>query len=221
MRIRPVVKITKIVKNFLQNPVAYGASCMAFLGLLIQERRLGIKTSGFSLPEADPLCVFCKDASVYAATSYPRLKTMMDYLRLGMDDVFVDLGCGAGRVLFFVGTQRLKKIIGVEIRKDLADRAKRNQENLNISKTPIEIIHGDVSDFNFHEGTVFFMFNPFGEKTLRKILGHMEQCLTVNPRRIRLVYYCAAYADLLNSQGWLIPEGEIGKTDIFMWRNKI
>ena len=47
----------------------------------------------------------------------------MNYLKLDANDVFVDLGCGKGRAVFLAAAQKLKKVIGVELRKELADIA--------------------------------------------------------------------------------------------------
>lgn len=212
-----VAKIKRVTKNFLKNPIAYSSSCIALLILAIQEKRLGIKTSGLTFPK-DNINLY-DDVLAYGATSYSRLKKMIKYLKLNKEDTFIDLGCGAGRPVFLAGTQRLKKIIGIEIKKELVDFAKRNLRSLKLNYTPIEIINTDVSTFDLKEGTVFFMFNPFGEKTLTKVIENIKKNLATNPRKIRIVYYYPVYKDLLNSQDWLVSEGEIDKTNIFVWRS--
>ncbi len=219
MKIWSIDKIIRVTKNFSKNPIAYSSSCIAVLISLVLEKRLGIKTRGYFLPK-DEINLY-DDAASYAATSYARLKKMSNYLKLSKDDVFIDLGCGAGRPVFFVGTQRLKKVIGIEIRKELADIARRNLGNLKLNNSPIEIINTDASAFDVKEGTVFFMFNPFGEKTFTKVIENIKKNLLINPRNIRIVYYCPVYKNLLDLQDWLVSEGEIGKTGIFVWRSKL
>lgn len=219
MKIWSTVKIKTVMKNFLKNPIVYGSSCFVLLILTIRENRLGIKTHGYSFPEDNENLY--GDASAYAAISYSRLKRMVNYLKLSKEDTFIDLGCGAGRPVFLVGNLRLKKVIGVEIRKELADIARRNLINLKLNNTPIEIINTDVSVFDVSEGTVFFMFNPFGEKTFTKVIENIKKSLATNPRKIRIVYYSAVYKDLLDSQDWLVSEGEISKTEIFVWHSKL
>ncbi len=219
MKIWSVAKIKRVTRNFLKNPIVYSSSCIALLILVIQEKRLGIETHGYSFPK-DNINLY-DDASPYAATSYSRLKKMINYLKLSKEDTFIDLGCGAGRPVFLVGTQRLKKVIGIEIRKELVDIAKRNLGNLKLNNTPIEIINTDASAFDVKEGTVFFMFNPFGEKTFTKVIENIKKSLVTNPRKVSIVYYCPVYKDLLDSQDWLVSEGEIDKTDIFVWRSKL
>lgn len=219
MKIWSVAKIKRVAKNFLKNPIAYSSSCIALLILVIQEKKLGIKTHGYSFPK-DNINLY-GDALAYAATSYSRLKKTINYLKLGKEDIFIDLGCGTGRPVFLVGTQRLKKVIGIEIRKELVHIAGRNLKNLKLNNTPIEIINADASVFDVKKGTVFFMFNPFREKTFRKVIENIKKSLVINPRKVRIVYYCSVYKDLLDSQDWLVAEGEIDKTNIFVWRSKL
>lgn len=75
--------------------------------------------------------------------------------------------------------------------------------------------------FDVKDGTIFYLANPFGEKTITAVIENIRKSLVNNPRKIRIAYYCAVCKDLLDSRDWLVPEGQIGKTDIFVWRNKI
>ena len=217
MKIWSVDKIKRVTKNFLRNPIAYGSSCIGLLILVIQEKRLGIKTQ-VHLFSKDKLY---NDALEYEPTSYSKLKRMVKYLKLSADDTFIDLGCGAGRPVFFTGTRRLKKVIGVEIRKDLADIARNNLESLKLNNTPVEIINTDVSTFDVKDGTIFFMYNPFGKETFRKVIENIKKSLVINPRRARIAYHSPACRDLLDAQDWLVFEGEIDKTGILVWRSNI
>jgi len=70
-----------------------------------------------------------------------------------------------------------------------------------IKRTPIEIVNAEVYNFDPKEGTVFFMFNPFGLKTMAKVLENIRQALISHPRKIRIAYYGPVYKDLLNAQG--------------------
>jgi len=219
MKIWSVAKLKRVARNFSRNPIAYGCSSITSLILYVREKRMGIETQGYSFPRDEINSILYEDAGPYAATSYPRLKAMINYLKLNEEDVFIDLGCGVGRVVFFVGAQRLKKIIGVELRRELVDTANRNLKSLKLSNASIEIINTDASAFDVKEGTVFFMFNPFGAKTFTKVIENIKKSLVTNPRKIRIVYFCSEYKDLLDSQDWLVSEGEIDKTDIFVWHS--
>lgn len=183
------------------------------------DKKMGIETEG-NFTSKDDFNLY-KDGERYFPTFYGRLQRMVDYLRLGEKDVFVDIGCGKGRVVFFVALQKLNKVIGLEVDKDLIDIGRKNLKNLKLSNSPIELIHADATNFDLREGTVFFMFNPFGIKTLEKVINNIKESLTVNPRKIRIVYYAPAYYSLLDSQNWLIREGEIENKNCLVWRNRL
>jgi SAM-dependent methyltransferase len=145
---------------------------------------------------------------------------MIEYLKLAREDIFVDLGCGKGRVLALVCGQSLKKVVGVELQPHLAKKAEDNLKNLKSKKTPADVFQIDVVDFNPDEGTIFFLYDPFQYQTFMRVLGNIKQSLQRRHRKIRLAYFDERYADILNSEEWLISEGEIGHTRILVWTNK-
>ena len=192
---------------------------LARLKARLYDRRLGIEVSGRT-------CNQCPDYSLdaeehcYQPTFYGRLEKMIRYLKPTAEDVFVDLGCGKGRVVFFVALQRLKKVIGVELNKELYTIARKNLANLRINKTPVRLVNIDAVNFDVRESTIFFMFNPFGYKTLEGILRNIKESLVINPRKIRIVYYAPRFDYLLDGQDWLIREGKIENDACLVWRNR-
>ena len=218
MKIWSAAKIIRIIKNLCLDPRANFPAYFDSLMLLIQEKRLGIDTRRYFYPQ-NRMGLF-NDGNVYTATAYRRLQKMMSYLKLNKEDVFVDLGCGAGRAIFLAGTKRLKKIIGVEIVKEVLEMTQDNLKKLKLNRTPIEIIHGDACNLDVREGTVFFMFNPFGEKTFTKVMENIRQSLKSNPRKIRIAYYVPGCRNLLDAQDWLVAEGQIGESGIFVWHSR-
>jgi len=182
------------------------------------DKRLGIDTDE-NYHFQDKLSLY-RDGAIYQPTPYYLLKKMLRYLNLNRDDVFIDLGCGKGRVVFLAATQKLKKAVGVELTRELADIALENLQNLKRNNTPVEIVHADTATYNIKDGTVFFMFNPFGAKTVAKVISNIKDSLLTNPRKIRIVYYSVAHRDILDNQDWLVPEGRISNTNIFVWHNR-
>lgn len=182
------------------------------------DKKIGIETSA-PYNFKDNFSLF-SDAQMYRPTPYFRLKMMVDYLKLNQEDVFIDFGCGRGRVTSFMATQKIKKVIGVELTKELADIARKNYDKLKLKNTPVEIIQADAATVNIQNGTVFFIFNPFGWMTLEKVVNNIKSSLITNPRKIRIAYYDPRCRNLLDNQDWLIPEEEIDNTDIYTWCNK-
>ena len=117
------------------------------------DKKIGIKTGRDFHPKEDNS--FYKDGVWYSPAFYGRLQRMVEYLNLREKDVFVDMGCGKGRVVFFVALQKIKKVIGVEINKYLIDIAKDNLKKLKLNNSPINFVHVDAANFDVREGTVF------------------------------------------------------------------
>lgn len=209
------LKLIKIIVNDIHQTIA---KIITTIKEHYDDKQLGIETSGY-YNFRDDLSLY-KDGVGYQPMSYPLLKRMIDYLKLKPGDVFVDFGCGKGRVIFFAATQRIKKVIGLELRKEFADIARTNLNNLKSRNTPVEIINTDAATFNIKDGTIFFMYHPFGEKTFVKVIDNIKDRLATNPREIRIVYHSPAHRSLLDNQDWLVPEGEIEDTKIFVWHNR-
>ena len=190
--------------------------CLKDLYRLIQDRywdhQLGIRTC-YDDAEFKERAAF-KDEVLYRPTSYHRIRKMIEYLKLGPEDVFVDLGCGKGRVVAMVARERLRKVIGVELQKHLVEIARQN-----VDGTPVEIVCSDVVDFDPSEATVIFLYDPFHYRTFMKVLDNIQASLKTSPRKLRIVYFDERYADILNSQDWLRREGEIGHTRMFVWKS--
>lgn len=181
------------------------------------DRRLGIVVKGEPFRED---ISYYKDMYQNQVSFYGRLERMVSYLKLNSEDIFIDLGCGEGRVVFFLALQNIKKVIGIEIDKGLIDSARRNLDNLKFHRSHIDLIQTDAAEYEFKEETVFFMFNPFGRKTFTQVRNHIRKSLIANPRNIRIVYYGPAYHSLLNDQEWLMLEGRIEEERCSIWRNQ-
>ncbi len=54
----------------------------------------------------------------------------------------------------------------------------------------LESICGDAVEFAFRdEPTVLFLFNPFPEWGLKKVIANLEQSLREHPRRVYVLYH--------------------------------
>jgi predicted RNA methylase len=115
----------------------------------------------------------------------------------------------------------VKKVLGIELKKELVDIAKKNLRNFKSNKTKIEIIHKDASKYNFKEENILFLYNPFAIKTLKKVLNNIKKSLIINPRKISIVYifYNNSIKDLMNNSDWLNYQGNIEGTDAHVWVN--
>lgn len=180
----------------------------------LSERRDGLVTDG-ELEIPPKIKDACLDAVKYQPMSYSLLPLILPYVK--DSDVFVELGCGKGRVLWFVAKRRrLKKAIGIEIVPELAEIARRNTKLKLL--TPVQIIEGNVANADLREGTVYFMANPFGEDTLRRVLRNIETSLLTNPRHIQIVYRNPVWGHVLDNTYWLKPSEKQSEM-LGVWHN--
>jgi len=159
-----------------------------------------------------------EDALCYQPTRFNQLQEMVNCLDLKKEDVFVDFGCGKGRVVCFMAMQEIRKVIGIELRRELVEQAIKNAKELNPG-IPVEIIQGDSATFYSEEGTIYYMFNPFGQDTVKCVLNNISDSLKDNPRQIKIVYNNPVYGYYLDQLDWLERAGDIGYTGIRIWQS--
>jgi SAM-dependent methyltransferase len=109
------------------------------------------------------------------------------------DFAFVDLGSGKGRTLLMASDYPFRRIIGVELLPSLHQIA---QENLRQYKSEsqkcfaLESICGDATDFPLPgEPLVVFLFNPFGESGMRRVVMNLEESVRTCPRAVYVLYH--------------------------------
>jgi predicted RNA methylase len=117
--------------------------------------------------------------------------------------VFFELGCGKGRVCCFFGRRKLRRVIGIELDDSLCEVAQKNVARLRKKRTTIEIRCEDMVASNLSEGTIYYMFNPFGAETMCHVLQTIKHSLETAPRKITIIYYNPVCADLFHAAEWL------------------
>ena len=163
------------------------------------------------------------DNFVYATIDYWNVRKVVRALRPVPADIFYDIGSGKGRILCVLARKHLRKCVGIELFEPLCRIARRNAANLRGRKAPIEIVCGDATTADLSDGTIYFMFNPFGPETLRDTLYNIESSLTRSPRPIRVVYYNSVYESVLESLGWLERVHQFdsfGGQRVTFWENR-
>lgn len=120
---------------------------------------------------------------------------------LGPDDVLVDIGSGAGRVVLFGATRyACRKIIGVERDERLDSIARRNVHAARLrARTPIELVHADAVEFDVPDDvTVVFCFNPFEGEAFDQLVANLAASIDRRPRRLRFFYANPRSAEVLS-----------------------
>lgn len=101
----------------------------------------------------------------------------------------VDLGCGKGYVLYCLNRMGFTRADGVEYNARLAATARRNMEQLGIADD-VTVYNCDVVEFDrYDDYQIFFMFHPFGTKTMGRVVHLIEESLARKPRRLTVIYF--------------------------------
>jgi SAM-dependent methyltransferase len=149
----------------------------------------------------------------YSATKPRVFARFMKPVRAPPGSVFVDLGCGKGRVLLLAANHGFKSVVGVEFSPELCRTARSNiaaYRRLISPSTEFEIIEGDVSDYQMRDDeTVFFLFNPFDAMVMTAVLDKIEASCQRNPRPIWLIYYNPVCRDVVERRSTFRTVSEV------------
>ncbi|MBH5401881.1 class I SAM-dependent methyltransferase [Bradyrhizobium sp. CNPSo 4010] len=166
----------------------------------VEDFRLGIRAGGIATTN--------KPGAVYYATiRHNLIREVLDRLRLSMDDDFIDIGCGKGRVLAIAATYPVGSILGIEYEPALVDIAK-----LNVSRQAhprIGVWQGAAEDFDYSKATVAYAFNPVEPDVLDLILAKIDRDRINVPfgmrRSFRLAFVMESPAQraIFASHSWL------------------
>ena len=93
----------------------------------------------------------------------------------------VDFGAGTGRVLVFAGLFPFRRIVGVELVPELADKARENiQQALHhLTCRKIDVVTTDARLFPIPlDATVFYLHNPFLGEVLSRVVQKIRESVT-------------------------------------------
>lgn len=122
--------------------------------------------------------------------------------------VFVDMGCGKGKVVLLAAELPFKRVVGVELSPKLARIA---ENNLRAYRGPrkcrcVEVHCLDAAEYRIpQEPTVLFFFNPFKEPVMKVILESLRRSLEEQPRQLFILYNVPMLRSLMDNASFLIP----------------
>lgn len=145
------------------------------------------------------------DRVMYDPSPWAMLGRILDRNEVSPDDVFIDFGCGTGRIMLEAAARYpFGRVIGIdvvprmtEISRDLIDRNRKR-----LLCQDVEIINEDVIEYDVPDDvTVVYMYNPFMGAIFGKVLANLIASFDRNPRRIRLIYYYMMERRMLEETG--------------------
>ncbi len=106
------------------------------------------------------------------STDYRMLAPLFQKISLSENDKLVDIGCGQGRVLSYLITEKgfKGKLVGIELDSGVAEFTRERFREY----PQVEIINKNAVGCIPFDGTVFYLFNPFDGAVLRAFLDSFE-----------------------------------------------
>ena len=175
------------------------------------EKKLNINTTGARHEKDD------KNHSRYEPTPYAVLERLAESGLIREGDVFVDYGCGKGRVSFFISYTTGCKAIGVEYDRALYAAAEKALSVFEGRRDKVLFLYENAENYTIENASCFYFFNPFSVKILRSVLNKIYASYYANPRKMRLFFYYAldSYVTELMNEANLQFDGEINCMDLF------
>lgn len=154
------------------------------------ERRLGIRTEG--RVELVDLGLTADYRQPYLPSPWLSLPRVLRRSEIGPQEVFVDFGCGMGRVVLEAAMlYRFARVIGVELSDELARVARANidRNRYRLRAGEVEIVVGDVLAYPVPDDvTVAYFFNPFYGSIFEHVVSQLLSSVDRAPRRLRIIY---------------------------------
>ena len=152
----------------------------------------------------------------YEPTPYAGLNQLFEHCELDSTDGFVDVGCGKGRVAFYVHHRFGAMVTGIEmnpaffemcLQNKIGYMKKRKHQRGFIDFQCMMAQEYDVKA----EDTVFYFFNPFSVQIFMKVVQRILASVEQFPRKITIILYYPSdeYVYFLQNQ------------TVFEWRDEV
>jgi hypothetical protein len=142
--------------------------------------------------------------SAYQPTEPEAFHEMMQTLPAHLDlhdFTFIDLGSGKGRTLLMASDYPFRLIVGVELLPALQHIAGQNLAQYQSPSQKcfaLESVCADATTYTFpNTPLLIYLFNPFPEAVLRRVLQNLSESLRNHPRPAYLLYYNPVLEHLL------------------------
>jgi hypothetical protein len=97
---------------------------------------------------------------------------MVDQVKFKTHDIFYDLGSGLGLVVGLVHILTGVRCEGVEYQPSYFQYAQQLAKDFNLEG--VTFINTDVQEVDLSEGTIFYLFNPFGGDIFEAVMANLS-----------------------------------------------
>jgi SAM-dependent methyltransferase len=146
---------------------------------------------------------------LYQPTVPDEFSEIMQYLATVdfTDYAFIDLGSGKGRALFLAAMYPFDRVIGVEVQEQLHRIAEDNIARFGIPGQQchdVQSVCQDAREYEFPSTPiVLYLFNPFPNYVMERVITNLERSLRENPRQIYVIYNAPWEKEVLDRAGFL------------------
>jgi SAM-dependent methyltransferase len=185
------------------------------MGRIVFERRLGVDTEEIVPLEA--LGLADRDRVSYTPSDWFTVRSALKALTVRPDDVFIDYGCGKGRVVLMAARYPFKRVIGVDISGALISIAEQNvTKNADrLRCKDIALVKATAEDYEVPDDvTIAYFYKPFTGETFAKVVEQLVASLERRPRQLQVVFTPAGHpwyqVDAFNERARLIRTWNAG-----------
>ena len=160
--------------------------------IVLIERARGVPREAAHVVRLEDVGFAHDERRSYAPSPWGFLRRVLPARAVTGDDVFVDFGCGMGRVVLEAAEHYpFKRVVGVEIVPHFADAAeallRRNGPRLRASSW--QILTADAAGYRVPDDvTVAYLYDPFAGTLFDSVLAQLRSSVERNPRRVTILY---------------------------------
>jgi SAM-dependent methyltransferase len=144
------------------------------------------------------------DRVEYRPSGWRHLSRALEGRVIDRSDVFLDYGCGKGRIVYQAASLPFGRVIGLEISSELLDVARRNvvRNRHRLVCQHIDLVCGDALTYEVPDDVTYvYMYNPFLGDVFRAALASLMRSLDRQPRHLTLIYVHPMMAEDVERSG--------------------
>ncbi|MBU6284152.1 methyltransferase domain-containing protein [bacterium] len=157
----------------------------------VQGLRHGRRLETDGMVHLETLGLAAEERRNYGPSGWKTIDRLARRVPLGPGDVFVDYGCGKGRIVYLAALHPVARVVGVELSPDLAAVARRNLE-VAASRLRCRDVRIEVSDALAwpvpDDLTIAFFYSPFTGRLFEGVVENLRRSVERAPRGLWIVH---------------------------------
>ena len=158
---------------------------------LLVDRRLHLPPEASSRIPLDEVGFDTAGRRSYEASPWGVIGRVLQEEEVSAEDVFLDLGCGMGRVILEAARYPFGRVIGVDVVPQFTavarDAVARNSSSLRCQD--VSVVTADALDYEIPDDvTVVYLAAPFGEEVTQRVIEKLVASVDRAPRSLRIIH---------------------------------